>query len=906
MKNLKRILSLMVALVLCLGMASVASAASYDAYPDADEVSYEEAMDVLVALGIIEGTDSGTLDPTGTLTREQAAKIIAYLCLGETSAEALTAYTAPFTDVAADRWSAGFIAYCSSAGIINGRGDGTFDPEAEVTGYEFAKIVLAALGYGANGEFTGSNWALNTASYGTQVGIFSDSTETTLNDAITREEAALYAFNALTGAMTVSYSSTLDAYYSGTTPFADIAEEDEYLYTLGYQVYDLEQGDSGIDDFGRVGYAWEVDGTEITDTYSDDPAATFTGEVTSAEIYSEVGSSYAGNATLYVDGEQLEDFPITRNNTVDSVGYLSSQTYVYTDSDTYEVTIVVINTYLGEITAVDDGEVTVTVYDFGLSETDANMRQHGVNVSGSYDYETTAFNEDEFVLVTVAGGEIQSMQAAGAVNGVMDALSDDYLVIDGTSYDKSDTYGEHGDSEDNEDYDSEYTFYLDQNGYVLGSEIYEEADADYSSYIYVDGSEVSRNALTGVSAQISVQYLDGTTEILDLYVTESSGKYYYTLNGVKTEITESDGAELSALADGGFFRYSMNDSGYVSLRSLSSSSQDAAGWVSNDIDVESDTRALYIDSYDGTTDDYTTAGFGDTPTRSVYLNSSTNLYVIDDDEDVTLVSGYSDIKGYSDDGVAILMFYNGNVVEDIYVFGGSYSSSGNYALYVGRYTTSDETYYQFYQDGVTLEYTSDSTLNLTTKSVYNLEVSGDTIESYDLEMSYGQAEEVTRSRTDYFTTDSGTYYYDDDVVVYDYTNSNAEATLSGGDWVVYAPDDGMVAAIYIVSDPADSGDADNTGSDITISNVSFNSNNGNLRFTGTPIGRTVYIEVELFTTGSGYSTLNVTSAVLTGNAQRLTDRTYTTAGDYRVTFYADEDMTEVIDTFYITNSYSGT
>ena len=115
------------------------------------------------------------------------------------------------------------------------------------------KIVLAALGYGANGEFTGTNWALNTASYGTQVGIFSDSTDTTLNDAITREEAALYAFNALTGAMTVNYSSTLDAYYSGTTPFADIAEEDEYLYTLGYQVYDLEQGDSGIDDFGPGG-----------------------------------------------------------------------------------------------------------------------------------------------------------------------------------------------------------------------------------------------------------------------------------------------------------------------------------------------------------------------------------------------------------------------------------------------------------------------------------------------------------------------------------------------------------------------------------------------------------------------------------------------------------------------------
>ena len=711
MKNLKRILSLMVALVLCLGMASVASAASYDAYPDADEVSYEEAMDVLVALGIIEGTDSGSLDPTGTLTREQAAKIIAYLCLGETS----------------------------------------------------------------------------------------------------------------------------------------------------------------------------------------------------AEIYSEVGSSYAGDATLYVDGEQLEDFPITRNNTVDSVGYLSSETYVYTDSDTYEVTIVVINTYLGEITAVDDGEVTVTVYDSGLSETDANMRQHGVNVSGSYDYETTAFNEDEFVLVTVAGGEIQSMQAAGAVNGVMDALSDDYLVIDGTSYDKSDTYGEHDDSEDNEDYDSEYTFYLDQNGYVLGSEIYEEADADYSSYIYVDGSEVSKNALTGTSAQISVQYLDGTTEILDLYVTESSGKYYYTLNGEKTEIDEGDGDELSDLEDGGFFRYSVNDSGYVSLRSLSSSSQDAAGWVSDTptISVSSSSRALQINS---DSSGYDAADFGDTPTRSVYLNSSTNLYVIDDDEDVTLVSGYDDIKGYSDgdgadENVAILVFYNGNVVEDIYVFGGSYSSSGNYALYVGRYTTSDETYYQFYQDGVTLEYTYDGTLSLITKSVYDLEVSGSTIEDCDLVMSYGQAEEVTRSRTDYFTTDDGTYYYDDDVVVYDYTADNTPATLTGGDYVVFAIDDGLVAAIYIVPDPADEGDGETGSSDITLYDVYIGSGGGALNFTANKADETVYIVVEKFM-DSGYTTLTQLTVTTTGDSQ-YTSRKFT-EGDYRVTFYADEDHEELIGTYYLESTYSGT
>ncbi len=903
MRNLKRVLSLMVVLVLCLGLASVASAASYDAHPDADEVSYDEAMDVMVALGIFAGHDSGNLDPTGTLTREQAAKIIAYICLGESSAEALVAYSDPFDDVAADRWSAGYIAYCVSAGIIYGRSDTIFAPEANVTGYEFAKMLLCAIGYGANSEFVGTYWAVNTASYGTLVGLFENSNDTSLSDAITREEAALYAFNALTGTMTVSYSSTLNTYYSGTTILSTIDEEDEYLYTLGYQVYGLYQGDSATDDFGRVGYAWEISGSEISDTYYDDADLVYTGNVDSATLYSDLGSEYAGYATLYIDGDQMDNFPIARNDTADDLGNNSSQIYVYADNDTKDVTIVVINTYLGEITAVDDGEVTVEVYDAGLPTGDEDEIYYGINVSGTYDYETELFGEDDMVLVTVAGGEVQSMEAADSVIGTMDARSTSYLIIDGETYYKSDTYGGLTDSEDNNDYDSQYTFYLDQNDYVIGSELYEEADADYSSYFYITGSEVSVNTLTGTSVQIAVQYLDGTTDVLDLYVTESGNKYYYTLDGNRVEIAESNGQSISDLSNH-FFRYSVNSSGYITLRSVDSSSQDAAGWnsVGSDdvISTSTSTRALSVNS--STT--LSGADSGDEPSGTVYLNSSTTLHVIDDDGDVTTVTGYDNIKGYSESGAAFLVFYSGSVVSDIYVFGGTWSSTGNYALYIGSYTTSDETYYRFYQDGATVAYPADGTLSLSTRSIYDLDISNGIINSATAEMLYSAAEEVIRSRTDYFTTESGTYYYDDDVVVYDYTNSNAEATLSGGDWVVYALDDGMVAAIYIVSDPADEGDAENTGSDITISNVSFNSNNGNLRFTGTPSGRTVYIEVELFTTGSGYSTLNVTSATLTGNAQRLTDRTYTTAGDYRVTFYADEDMTEVIDTFYITNSYS--
>lgn len=46
-------------------------------------------------------------------------------------------------------WAETFIEYCRDLEIISGRGDGTFDPSGNVTGVEAAKMVLSALGYDA-------------------------------------------------------------------------------------------------------------------------------------------------------------------------------------------------------------------------------------------------------------------------------------------------------------------------------------------------------------------------------------------------------------------------------------------------------------------------------------------------------------------------------------------------------------------------------------------------------------------------------------------------------------------------------------------------------------------------------------------------------------------------------------
>ena len=125
MKNFKKGLSLVLVLVMVLGLVGSAFA-GFESYTDADKITetYAEATDYLIAAGVIVGNGDGTLKPTDNLTRNQAAKLIAYAMIGENAAERLKAAEDPFDDVPADNWAAGYISYCAAQGIVHG--DGTF------------------------------------------------------------------------------------------------------------------------------------------------------------------------------------------------------------------------------------------------------------------------------------------------------------------------------------------------------------------------------------------------------------------------------------------------------------------------------------------------------------------------------------------------------------------------------------------------------------------------------------------------------------------------------------------------------------------------------------------------------------------------------------------------------------
>ena len=153
---MKKFLSLVLALVMTMSLVTV-SAGAKD-FTDNSKINYKEAVDVMSAAKVIDGYTDGSFNPTNTLTRGAAAKIICNLILGPTTAEALVADAAPYSDVPTTNTFAGYIAYCAKEGIISGYADGTFKPAATLTGYAFMKMLLGALGYDATAEgYIGNN-----------------------------------------------------------------------------------------------------------------------------------------------------------------------------------------------------------------------------------------------------------------------------------------------------------------------------------------------------------------------------------------------------------------------------------------------------------------------------------------------------------------------------------------------------------------------------------------------------------------------------------------------------------------------------------------------------------------------------------------------------------------------------
>ena len=146
---MKRILALLLGIMILLTGISVQAA----------ESTLEEKASRLNKLGILKG-DGKSYNLTGTLTRQEAATFIVRLLGAEKEVMTNSASypISTFTDINSKTdWAAPYIGYCIQKGIINGYADRTFRPKAKLEMQAFAKLLLVALGYQYEKDFTWQN-----------------------------------------------------------------------------------------------------------------------------------------------------------------------------------------------------------------------------------------------------------------------------------------------------------------------------------------------------------------------------------------------------------------------------------------------------------------------------------------------------------------------------------------------------------------------------------------------------------------------------------------------------------------------------------------------------------------------------------------------------------------------------
>lgn len=428
MKTLKKTLCLVLALVMLFGLCAISGSAWMD-YNDTESFTndtFKEAVDVMDGIGIITGYPDGSFMPTKNVTRAEAAKIITYLTIGDGErADALTADKQIYTDVPVNHWAAGYIQYCYANNIINGMGDGTFNPDGQVTGLQFAKMLLCALGYGVNGEYTEAGWAINAAKDALNYGIFDDYLEGAANTAATREQVALYAFNTLY-LEKVSYSALLGGYVENLWTNA----ESNKVGGPFAADFDLKKVDADDDAFYRLsGHYWKVGSKRVTNDY--DANGMLKGywsvPVSGNDLYTAITADRVKDVNngkyelnVYVNGIQLNEDTasdyfqenVTKKNTDDigGTGY-GVQTYVYVNKDEKEVRIVMINTYLAKVKKVTaesktaDAATTVTLAEGVWNDSviafgsEFSYEQQGAELK-DLNWATDEFAKNDYVLVT--------------------------------------------------------------------------------------------------------------------------------------------------------------------------------------------------------------------------------------------------------------------------------------------------------------------------------------------------------------------------------------------------------------------------------------------------------------------------------------------------------------------------
>ncbi|MGM9553574.1 MAG: S-layer homology domain-containing protein [Faecousia sp.] len=177
-----------------------------DAYSDLDKTEwYHKGVDLMLEMGYMNGVGNGRFDPSGTTTRAMIVTIL-WRIAGEPVPE--TENT--FSDVAAGQWYTDAITWAAENDVVNGVGDGKFDPDGKITREQMATILFRYAGsLGADtskrAELSGfsdggktADWATDAVQWAVAEGIINGSEGKLLpQDSATRAQVATILYRAM-------------------------------------------------------------------------------------------------------------------------------------------------------------------------------------------------------------------------------------------------------------------------------------------------------------------------------------------------------------------------------------------------------------------------------------------------------------------------------------------------------------------------------------------------------------------------------------------------------------------------------------------------------------------------------------------------------------------------------------
>lgn len=634
MKNFRKVLALILVVATLFSFVAMASAKTLEDYSDASEVNYEEAVEVLSALGIINGYTDGTFKPAGEIEREEMAKMVAMLRNAGDFDASLYASANKFAD-AKGTWAEGYIAYCTQVGIVNGRNASTFDPDGKVTGVEVLKMLLCTLGYDAKEQgYVGANWQVNVLRDAKKSDMLEGLAAMDVYAPATREQAAQMFLNALKANMVYGYlSESIVKLTNSLYPIELAGNEKDFmwpatpdtnfsnLYEMAYcnailsyvPLYTIFGGlvdmdGEMLDCFGRPATVWTVKNQYgaviLSKAFSATPDYEFTTDV---ELDVELGGLYgyknpASKVVTYVNG--VED--IYANTLVKASENTGNGVKTEVFIDDTVVTVVVIETFIGQVESVTKLPATVTLtngYTFantiGLQKEDYVLYHECAGDVKSPAALPKPGNHDDAIVVYNANnakiGYIHDVaQVYPTVETVIHAsrglnaqnwLDDSYFQTQGAKFEYSATYGQDLFGREITSADilgwgatfngvvpeyNVYDVYVNEYGYVMYVEEHEDK-ADYL-YGYLVEDTQDANAGTIVNGQTVRAYamdvvpFDGMPGTKTALVDQATEKYTWlasgTINGGNI-VDDSDNGSTDYL--GNLVRYEINKYGEIEV-----------------------------------------------------------------------------------------------------------------------------------------------------------------------------------------------------------------------------------------------------------------------------------------------------------------------------------------------------